>query len=238
MTRLETLGTVGIEGDPFRQHQPILLLTYLAHEGPKDRHHLASLFWPDAKNPRNNLSSALTRIRQRDGGALIADGRRLATSATTDAQRVLQAIEDGRGHDAVRAYKGRFLDGYELRGIGVELEEWIFRTRQVIAGAVSLQAVALSRRLEAEGRAAAAADLAEAAIDISLDGPPLTEDLPFLHRVLVRESRVKALTIRAEAVAFGVELERSTGRDARPDGSATFRPRRHRRRRGHCHQQG
>lgn len=205
--RLTTLGAVATEDGSFRQHQSIVLLAYLAHAGPKDRQHLASIFWPAAKKPLNNLSSALSRIRQYYPNAVVAEDSRVGTTFTTDAMLVLAAAEAGRHDEAIAAYAGRFLDGYRLKSVGIELEEWIFETRESIAGAVSLGAVQASRIAAAAGDVERAADLAETALTISFDGYPLTEHLGYLHGVLAKASRAAAQRVRTEANAMGVELE-------------------------------
>lgn len=204
---LNVLGAVATEDETFRQHQPIVLLAYLAHGGPRSRQHLASVFWPAAKKPLNNLSSALSRIRQQRPGVIVVDEGRVGTTCSTDALAVLAAAEAGRLDEAIAGYAGRFLDGYQLKSVGMELEEWIFETREAIAGAVSLRAVERSRLYADEGDYERSADLAETALAVSFDGYPLTEHLSFLHGVLSRSSRASALRVRTEAAAMGIQLD-------------------------------
>src|SRR5690606_41914809 len=60
---LRTLGGLGLAGAGFARVKPLLLLAYLALEGPKERRFLADLLWPRAANPRHSLSVALSQLR-------------------------------------------------------------------------------------------------------------------------------------------------------------------------------
>ncbi|MEX2502850.1 MAG: hypothetical protein WD336_10785, partial [Trueperaceae bacterium] len=62
--RLSTLGELRLDGADLARPKPLLLLTYLALEGPRSRRHLANLFWPDGADPLRSLAVALTRLRQ------------------------------------------------------------------------------------------------------------------------------------------------------------------------------
>ena len=59
--KLRTLGGLGLVGSGFTQPKPLLLLAYLALEGPQPRAFLAELFWPQGES-RKSLSMALTRL--------------------------------------------------------------------------------------------------------------------------------------------------------------------------------
>ena len=63
---LRTLGDLALEGANFTRPKSLLLLTFLALEGPQDRRYLAELFYPGAQRPLGGLSSGLARLR---GGA-------------------------------------------------------------------------------------------------------------------------------------------------------------------------
>lgn len=63
--RLKTLGRLELPGTRFTQPKPLLLLVYLALEGPQQRRHLAELFWRG--NHMKSLSMTLTRLRQGAG---------------------------------------------------------------------------------------------------------------------------------------------------------------------------
>lgn len=63
--RLRTLGGLELSGSNFRKGaiKPLLLLAYLALEGPKPRRYLAELIWPEAADPMNSLKVVLHKLR-------------------------------------------------------------------------------------------------------------------------------------------------------------------------------
>ena len=71
--RLLTLGGLSLQDTSFRRTKPLLLLAYLALEGPQERRYLAELFWPGESDPMNSLSAALTKLRKGVEGAVEAD---------------------------------------------------------------------------------------------------------------------------------------------------------------------
>ncbi|UCH24784.1 MAG: hypothetical protein JSV66_05455, partial [Trueperaceae bacterium] len=71
--RLRTLGRLELEDSGLNRPKPLLLLCYLALEGPQERRHLAELFWPTSTNALKSLSMALTRLRQGAPGVAEAD---------------------------------------------------------------------------------------------------------------------------------------------------------------------
>ena len=134
--RLRTLGGLELEGTTLNRPQPLLLLTYLALEGPKDRRHLAELFWSGAADPLNSLSVALSRLRKSATGVVEADKVRVQAKVQTDAGEVLRALETGDFETGLKLYQGRFLDGFYLQDWNVELEEWVYGTREFLAARV------------------------------------------------------------------------------------------------------
>ena len=67
---LRTFGKLELEGTSLRRPKPLLLLAYLAIEGPQGRGHLAELFFPHSAKARANLSVALSRLRHGAPGTL------------------------------------------------------------------------------------------------------------------------------------------------------------------------
>ncbi len=123
------LGGLGLEGHAFHRLKPLLLLAYLALEGPKARRHLAQLFWPRAQDPLNSLSVALNQLKPT--GA-IEGNEILRARVPTDLEALRQALREGQLEEARRLYRGTFLEGVELP-LGEELEEWVWSTRERIA---------------------------------------------------------------------------------------------------------
>ena len=126
---LRVLGGLELEGHPFHRPKPLLLLAYLALEGPKARRHLAELFWPEAQDPLNSLSVALTQLKPL---GVVEGGEVLRTGISTDLQALRLALNEGRLGEVRRLYRGTFLEGVELP-LGEELEEWLWSTRERVA---------------------------------------------------------------------------------------------------------
>lgn len=206
-TSIITLGALRLDQDQLRnQHLPLVLLAYLAHEGRRERQHVAQLFWPTAKNPLNNLSSALSRIRQEVPQALTVEPHHISTPWQTDARLVVTLIESGRVEDGINLYRGPFLDGFRLRSLGIELEEWIYETRQRIAATVAQAAIDRSRSLLAAGQWTAAVDLADKVVGIDVMSPVVLDNADYLYATLLGADRLSAQTLRSEAESVGVSL--------------------------------
>lgn len=133
--RILTLGCVELEdGALNNQHLPIVLMAYIAIEGPSDRRELARIFWPKSSDPGNNLSSTLSRIRRAAPDALVIDRHHVESRWRTDAQDLLDTPADMVWTAALPEFKGEFLAGFRLPKLGLQLEEWIYRRRDEIAG--------------------------------------------------------------------------------------------------------
>ncbi|MER3482729.1 MAG: SARP family transcriptional regulator, partial [Meiothermus sp.] len=130
--RLRTLGGLELAGSNLRRgaFKPLLLLAYLALEGPKPRRFLAELFWPEAADPMNSLKVVLHRLRGIE--AIFADEERAWTTLECDVLELREHLRAGRLAEAVDMYGGAFLEGAEGDS-GEELEDWIFTSREVLA---------------------------------------------------------------------------------------------------------
>lgn len=208
---LLTLGEISFSRDDTLQgqHRPLVLLAYLAHNGPQDRRSIATIFWPHAKNPLNSLSSTLTRIRKAVPGLMEVDSHRVAVTCVTDALALLAKLREGDQMGAVAAYGGRFLDGFRLPNLGLELEEWIFETRESIDQAVADAAVACSRSMYEADRLVEAADLAEKAFTIGGMSGAVIDEADLLYAVLRREGRVAAEQLKAAAIEIDLAIDES-----------------------------
>lgn len=130
---LRTLGGLFLESTPFRKKRPLLLLAYLALEGPKGRRHLQELFWPQAQDAANSLSVALSQLK---GAGVEVQGKEvLSTEVECDAVLLKRALGKGHLEEAQALYRGRFLEGAD-DGLGEELEEWVWSTREALAEAL------------------------------------------------------------------------------------------------------
>ena len=204
--RLRTLGALELEGTAFRRPKPLLLLSYLAVEGPRERRYLAELFWPDRDDPLNNLSKALARLRRGAPGTLGADSERVWSNVVTDAREMLSAFERSDLERAVALYRGPFLDGLNLPEIGSELQEWLYRTREFLAGRVQLALLSLGESLAERGNFAAAAANAESALRLQGAAGLEAEGLERAYLLLVGGDSALAAEVRREAAEFGITL--------------------------------
>jgi predicted ATPase len=160
---LRTFGRLEVEGGAFRRPRGLLLLAYLAVEGPTARRTLARRFFPDATDPLKALGMTLTRLRAGLPGAVAADAAEARSLVSSDVALVRAALARGDHASAETLVRGPFLATADLRGCGEEVEEWLFRTREVLAAEVQEAFVAAAEHAAFEvdwpatRRAAAAA---------------------------------------------------------------------------------
>ncbi|MFC3917705.1 hypothetical protein ACFOUS_13445 [Deinococcus metalli] len=183
----------------FRKVKSLLMLTYVALEGPTPRRDLRTLLWPNARQPESSLRVALYVLREAVPGAL--DGEeRLETAMPCDAVTLLTL----RGLDALDAYTGPFLGGVTLGDVSGELEDWIEGWRTRLARHVQGEALTVAETADP----ARAEALAERAYRLP-GAPPAEPDL--LRRLL-------ALTLPGSALEgeLRTELHGLTGPDDVP----------------------
>lgn len=212
--KLTTLGDLRLEASESAPGpKPLLLLAYLALEGPRERRHLAELFWPQAADPLNSLSAALKQLR-RLPDAVAADSRRAWTQVTCDAAEFLAACHDGRHDAALALYGGSFVSGVALSNWGVELEEWVFGTREILADRFRDLILRTGEREAATGRFGQAAGRAGLARSVPGASELDPEEIRRLYALLRAGDHPQALDVRKEASEFGMRLEMSQA-DAR-----------------------
>jgi predicted ATPase len=205
--RLRTLGRLALEGVDFRRPKPLLLLAYLALEGPRERRFLSELFWSAAVEPLTSLRVALGQLRRGAPGAITTEGAMVATSIPSDAGELLSGLGGDELADPLGLYAGPFLDAVPLRDLGVELEEWVYRTREYVAQRLRHH---LLRRAELEAVDGNVRRAAEGAVEaLDLPGAPELdpEELERLYRVLVVCDSPRAAEVRREATELGIALE-------------------------------
>lgn len=203
--RLVSLGGLRLEGEKFRREKPLLLLTYLALEGPKPRRFLAGLLWPEKDAPLNNFAVALDHLRK--FGVAGADGSRVWAQVDCDALDLREHLRAGRIPDALGVYQGAFADGLSGHDLGEELEEWLLGTRENLARELR---TALLRHAEDEARLSRFAPAARhAEIAYRLPGSPALEpeELPRFHRVLRAAEHPLSRAIEREAAELGLPLD-------------------------------
>ena len=207
--RLLTLGGLTLEGSRLRPSKPLLLLALLSLEGPKDRRYLAELFWPAATDPLNSLSTALSHLRKVGSGVVEADEARAWTPLPSDASELLSILNEGAWQRGCELYAGRFLDGLHLRDWGPELEEWVYGTREFIAGRVREAHLRLAEAEAARRQFESAATLAETAFVLSGAAEPEPDDLRRMHTLLLAGKSMRADEVRREAESYGIEVDRT-----------------------------
>lgn len=210
---LRTLGGLELEspgGDGANAAGPgpkaLFLLAYLAHEGPKERRHLAELLWRDVSDPRNGLSTALTRLRRTAPDAIRADPVMVEATIASDDQAFVRACQEGRFDEAAEIYRGTYLDGLDLSGLP-EAEEWMLEIREGLARRWIGALVALAERAIHEGDVAGATRWAERACRDLGASDPDDALLARLYAVLVRAGSPLARQVEREARELGVDLE-------------------------------
>ena len=203
--RIVTLGGLQLDGVSFSRVKPLLLLTYLALEGPQERRYLAELFWPTASDPLNSLSVALTRLRKALPDSLEADDTRAWTGVTTDVDELYLKLSEGDFEATRGLYRGPFLHGV-TSDWGVELEEWVYAKREDCAARVQRALLKMAETEAAQGRFEVAAQRAEAGF--SLDFAPETEpeDLGRLYTLLQAGESPLANRVKEEAAGFDIAL--------------------------------
>lgn len=209
--RLRTLGGVCLDGTDFARPKPLLLLAYLALEGPKHRRALAELFWGGASDPMSSLRVALSQVRKGAPGALVEEGERVAAGVACDAAELLVELDAGEIVDPLARYPGPFLDGLHLPDTGVELEEWVFETREYLAGRVRDAVLRLAEHDVAAGRSGRAAKRAGVARRLAGAPPMDPEELERVHRVLAAAGSPLAREVRAEAAGLGLSFAPQAG---------------------------
>jgi predicted ATPase len=201
---LETFG--GLKLLDFQRPKPLLLLVYLALEGPQNRRHLAELFWPDAADPMKSLTVALTRLRQGAPNVVDADNVRAWATVKTDAQEMLGRLEGGKLEEALTLYQGPFLEGFYLPDWSAELEEWVYKTREFLGGQVREALLGLAEREAREGQFVTSAKYAEAAYGLPGAPTPEPEDLPRFYNFMLAGESLQIARVRQEAQSYGLKL--------------------------------
>ena len=204
--RLQTLGGLRLLGADVRRPKGLLLLAYLAVEGPQDRRFLADLFWPRAANRRNSLAKALSQLRKEAPGAVEGEERRVRLGIESDVEELLLSIDEGDARRSVELYPAPFLDRFYLAKVGAELEEWVFSTRESLASRVRSRLIELAASRAAGGRVAEAAAHAEAACAVAAAPALDPHEIERLYPILVVGNSSLAGPLRSEAAGLGMDL--------------------------------
>ena len=201
--RLVTLGGLALEGTIVNRTKPLLLLTYLALEGEKERRHLAELFWMGAADPLNSLSKAINQLNREAPGVVAADKLHVQAAVDTDAVQLLTALNQGGLLEALELYRGPFLKGVYLKDWSAELEEWIYGTREFLASRVQKAHITLAERDAATGDFEGAARRTETAYLLPGTQEPEPGTLERIYTLMVAGGNTRAGDVAAAAESFG-----------------------------------
>ncbi len=207
MTVLRTLGSLLLDGSTLTRPKPLLVLAFLAMEGPTARRALAELFFHEAADPRDSLATALRHLR-REGAIVEASGATCSVAETVrvDARMLLAAFDAFRYADVERAYTGPFLETLELTH-GPEAETWMFETREAIAARVRTASLHLAGDALVQARLEDARDHLRRALRVR--GAPEFEpdELGTAFRLAERLQLPESAQLRATAQGYGLPVE-------------------------------
>jgi predicted ATPase len=208
---LHTLGGLSLEGVTFTRPKPLLLLTYLSLEGPQSRRHIAELFWPEASDHMKSLTVALTQIRQAGSHLVQADDTQLRALVNSDAKQFLTFLEQQETAKALELYKGAFLEGFYIKDWSEELEEWVYKTREILAGKARETMLKVAEVEAAKGLFEQAANRAETAYRLRGSDLLEGEDTNRLYRLLVAGRNPYAPELAKEADELGIAVAMTVG---------------------------
>lgn len=204
---LKTLGGLALDGHDMRRPKPLLLLAYLCLEGPKSRRFLSELFFPDAVDPSDALSTTLRRLR-RIGVVDHLSGNVMALIGC-DAVDLLRQLDDGAAEAAAAAYSGRFADGFDAQ-VGPELEEWLYSTGEMIARRVRRNLLSKAEAAHLVGDRQVAQRVVEAAFVVAGAPEPDVDDLKRMLSLLGDSTSTIADKVKDLAKQSGQLLEPGT----------------------------
>lgn len=190
------------------QPLPVAVLAYLAAGGPRDRTHLADLFWHNSKNGLNSLSTTLNRIRAEVPDGIWVRGNTLVgTDLASDVGDLRDAVDRADVSSVAQLYVEPFLGSLKLRRKSAEFDEWVLETRTTLASMVELTLLRRGRELYNAGDYAGAATAAEGAWEIAIrDGFPSPDYFESYHQILATAARPSANAVRTMAAEFGLAL--------------------------------
>ena len=197
--KLITLGGLRLDSGEIRP-KPLLLLTYLALEGPQPRARLAKLFFPDSKDAADALSTTLRRLREL-GDAISEQNGFLSIPVQCDAVEFEDFLNLGRHEEAITSYQGMFLDGVDV-SLAEELEEWVYQTRERLAAKVRQAYITLAEASEGKRLIG----YIEASLKIKAAPELESYELRRLYNLAKRIDEGLKKTLEQEAQSLGINL--------------------------------
>jgi pimeloyl-ACP methyl ester carboxylesterase len=204
--RIRALGGLELEGSTFTRPKPLLLLTYLALEGPRARRDVAELFWPRSGGRLKTLTVTLGRLRSGALGCVASDGRKVWAEVDTDVARLLAALDRDDLDAALELYRGPFAEGFLVGDGEIELEEWVVGTRERIAATLQRHMVERAAADVVAGRVTEARRVAERAARLPGAPPSAAPELGDLHATLLAAGSVDAAAVAADGAELDIAL--------------------------------
>ncbi len=206
---LRTLGKLELQQTNFSRPKPLLLLCYLALEGPQERRHMAELFWPEASDHMKSLGVALAQLRRNAPEAIEADSTQLRALVNTDVKALETAIAQEDIENANKLYQGAFLEGFYLSNWSTELEEWVYAKREHLAHLTRQAILKFAEKKASEGGYAIAAKYTELAYNLA-GAPNLEiEDLERCYNLLLASNNPEIHKVKKELQEYGITLATS-----------------------------
>jgi DNA-binding SARP family transcriptional activator len=203
---LHTLGELRLEGSAFQRSKALLLLTYLALEGSRERQFLARLFWPGMDNALGNLAMTLTRLKKAAPGVLETDNLYARTTIQTDFQTFETAFGNKAWREVLELYKGSFLQGVRSDNWNTELEEWVYEKRETFAAKAREALLRIAEQEASKGQFDVVAQYALKAYHLRDAPEPELEELEHLYLLLRAGDNPHAKDVSKEAKSFGLDL--------------------------------
>ncbi len=205
---LRTLGGLSLPEGRFGRPKPLLVVAYLALRGPQDRRHLEELFWPHASNPRHSLSMAISQLHKAAPELICSSETLLWTEVECDAAVLLEAATNHEWQRVTDLHEGPFLAGVDIATGNIELEEWLYETRELLELHAQSALVEVAERYLATGDLYTAAQLAEKAATIARSNARADEPqrLARLYSLLAETGNPRAEAIHEKALSLGVSL--------------------------------
>lgn len=194
---LHTLGRLTLEPGGFSRPKPLVVLAYLAVEGPTRRSRLCELFFASSADPSDSLSTTLRRLGKVPG-CVETVGDEVIARVTCDASQVLAMLDAGDHEGACRSYSGGFLAGLAV-DLPVEGEEWVFAVREYLARRVIEAHLTLGERGLSAGDAASALRHATAAYQLARNEELEPGVLARLYHLMQRSGRSQADAVLSAA---------------------------------------
>ncbi len=205
-TLLQTFGGLKLLHSNFLRPKPLLLLTYLVLEGPQDRRFLAELFWLGAANHLNSLAKALSQLRKVSPSLIEVNATHVRPVVEADITKFLAKLDKGQLKEAIELYQGPFLEGFHLKDLSFELEEWIYSTREFIATMMQTALLSLAECNATKGNNDKAFQYAETAFTLAATPPLEPSMLKRVHRLLLLGDSPYLSRVQAEAEDYGLTL--------------------------------